>query len=204
MLRLFDPDQPLVVSVDASSTGLGTVLLQNGQPVSYSSVTLTDTQRRYVQIEKELLAAQFGRNRFRQYVYGQSVVVETDHKPLVGLLSKPIASSSLRIQRMRLQLQRFDYALICKPGKELHIADALSRAPNPALYEEDPSQHSDEHVHAVLGSVIPAADTRSRYAAATAEDPTLQLIQDLWAVAGRSTKGTVLYLPSRTGMCGTS
>ena len=179
VLRLYNPEQPLVVSVDASPTGLGAVLLQDGQPVSYASVTLTDTQKRYVQIEKELLAIQFGLNRFRQYIYGQSVVVESDHKPLVGLLTKPIASSSLRIQRMRLQLQRFDFVLTYKPGKDLHIADALSRAPHPALYEEDPSQNSNEHVHAILESVIPSVEVRSRYATATAEDPTLQLIQEL-------------------------
>jgi hypothetical protein len=29
--------------------------------------------------------------RLWQYVYGQKVLVESDHKPLVGLLDKPIA-----------------------------------------------------------------------------------------------------------------
>ena len=60
--------------------------MQEGQPVAFSSTILTPTQRRYCQIEKELLAVQFGLLRFRQYVYGQHAVVETDHKPLVGLL----------------------------------------------------------------------------------------------------------------------
>ncbi len=129
--------------------------------------------------EKELLAVQFGLNRFRQYIYGQSVIVESDHKPLIGLLAKPIAESTPRIQRMRLQLQRYDFVLTYKPGRDLHIADALSRAPQPNLYEDDPSQNSEEQVHMILESVIPAADTRSRYATATADDPTLQLIQDL-------------------------
>jgi len=66
VLRLYDPKRPLVVLVDASPTGLGAVLLQDGQPVSYSSVTLTETQKGYVQIEKELLAVQFGLDRFNQ------------------------------------------------------------------------------------------------------------------------------------------
>ena len=112
-------------------------MLQFNQPIAYSSTSLTETQKRYFQIEKELLAVQFGLMRFRQYVYGQMVVVESDHKPLVGLLDKPIASCSPRIQRMRLLLQRFDFKLIYKPGKEFFIADTLSRAPSPSLFDDD-------------------------------------------------------------------
>jgi len=93
VLRLFDVNKPVIVSVDASPIGLGAVLLQEGQPVAFSSTTLTATKRRYCQIEKELLAIQFGLMRFRQYVYGQHFVVESDHKPLVGLLDKPIAAT---------------------------------------------------------------------------------------------------------------
>ena len=140
VLRLFDHSQPVVVSVDASPIGIGAVLLQSGQPVAYSSTSLAETQKRYFQIEKELLAIQFGLLRFKQYVYGQTVVVETDHKPLVGLLEKPIASCSPRIQRMRLQLQQFDFKLVYKPGKDLFIADTLSRAPSPNLFNDDVTQ----------------------------------------------------------------
>jgi len=80
---------------------------------------------------------------------------------------------------MRLQLQRHDFVVTYKPGKDLHIADALSRAPQPVLYADDPTQYSDEIIHAVVESVMPAADTRSRYAKATTNYPTLQLVQDL-------------------------
>ena len=56
VLRLFDPAVPVTVSVDASPFGVGAVLLQAGQPVESASRTLTETQRRYAQKEKELLA----------------------------------------------------------------------------------------------------------------------------------------------------
>ncbi|XP_045028011.1 uncharacterized protein LOC123471141 [Daphnia magna] len=179
VLRLFDHSLPLVVSVDASPVGIGAVLLQGGQPIAYSSTSLTVTQKRYFQIEKELLAVQFGLLRFRQYIYGQMVVVESDHKPLVGLLDKPIASCSPRIQRMRLQLQRFDFQLVYKPGKELFIADTLSRAPSPLLFCDDVTQDCEEQVHAVLNLVIPEDSTRVKFAAATAADPTLLLIKEI-------------------------
>ena len=179
VLRLFDVDKPVVVSVDASPIGLGAVLLQEGQPVAFSSTTLTVTQRRYCQIEKELLAIQFGLMRFRQYVYGQRVVVESDHKPLVGLLDKPIAECSPRIQRMRLQLQRFDFQVVYKPGKELFIADTLSRAPSPRLFDDDVTADFEEQVHHVITSIAPAESTRHRYAEATSSDPALRLLKSV-------------------------
>ena len=49
-----------MLQCDASDTGLGATLLQNGQPVAYASRSLTHTERDYAQIEKELLAIVFG------------------------------------------------------------------------------------------------------------------------------------------------
>ena len=45
------PSEPIVVECDASKTGIGSVLLQNGQPVMYISRALTRTQQRYPKIE---------------------------------------------------------------------------------------------------------------------------------------------------------
>jgi hypothetical protein len=46
----------VLLSVDASSKGLGAVLIQDEKPVVYDSGALTETQQRYSQIEKETLA----------------------------------------------------------------------------------------------------------------------------------------------------
>lgn len=48
----YNPNIPLVLSVDSSKSALGAVLMQNKQPIAYSSKTLTATQERYAQIEK--------------------------------------------------------------------------------------------------------------------------------------------------------
>jgi hypothetical protein len=55
---------------------------------------------------------------------------------------------------MRLQLQRFDFKLIYKPGKELFIADTLRRAPSPRLFTDDVTQDCEEQVRAVLDLVF--------------------------------------------------
>ena len=53
VLRYYDPKKDLVMSVDASSKGLGSVILQEGQPIAYASRALTKAQQNYAQIEKE-------------------------------------------------------------------------------------------------------------------------------------------------------
>lgn len=98
-------------------------------------------------------------------------------KPLVGFLDKSEAECSPRIQRMRMQLQRFDFRFVYKSGRELFIVDPLSRADLPALFNDDVTGGCQEQMHAVLDQIIPLHDTRSRYAQATAEDPALRLVK---------------------------
>ncbi|XP_052756325.1 uncharacterized protein K02A2.6-like [Galleria mellonella] len=130
VLALYCERTPVVVSVDASSVALGAVLLQDGRPVEFASLTLTDTQTRYAQIEKEMLAIVFAAERFRQYIYGRSdVTVHTDHKPLETLFNKPLVSVPARLQRMMMRVQGYDFKVVYTPGKYIYIADTLSRAP---------------------------------------------------------------------------
>ena len=56
VLRFYDPDKELSIQCDASQTGLGVALLQDGQPLAFVSRALTDTETRYAQLEKEMLA----------------------------------------------------------------------------------------------------------------------------------------------------
>lgn len=62
--------EELTLQCDASLTGLGASLLQNGQPIDFASRALTDAETRYAQIEK-MLAILFG---LHQYTYGRSVI----------------------------------------------------------------------------------------------------------------------------------
>ena len=67
----FDRDKVSVIQVDASEKGLGAVLLQDKKPIAYASKSLTDADKRYANIERELLAVVFGAERFHTYVYGK-------------------------------------------------------------------------------------------------------------------------------------
>ena len=129
VLQFFDPKKPSVLQVDASQYGIGATLLQSGLPVAYASATLSETQQRYSQIEKELLSIVFGCEKFSNYLYFTKFTIENDHKPLVGLLKKPISSLSPRLQKMVLKLMKYQFVLKHVPGKQMYLADALSRAP---------------------------------------------------------------------------
>ena len=73
-LGYFDIDVPTQVTANTSPVGLGAVLTQkqkNGLSVMcYASRSLTDTERRYSQTEKEVLALIWAWEKFHPYVYG--------------------------------------------------------------------------------------------------------------------------------------
>ena len=87
-LQFYDSTKPLTLQVDASTRGLGAALLQEKGPVAFASKALTETEYRYSNIEREMLGIVFGLERFHHYVFGRSVLVETDHKPLESIVQK--------------------------------------------------------------------------------------------------------------------
>ena len=88
MLKYFDPLKPIVLECDVSGTGIGGMLLQDGQPVTFVSQALTDTQRRYSNIEHELLTVVVTIQNLHHYIFRCQFSVHTDHSPLVNLFQK--------------------------------------------------------------------------------------------------------------------
>ena len=131
VLAHYDVIADTKISADASSYGLGAVLLQyhsdTWKPVAFASHSLTDTEHRYAQIEKEALALTWACERFSEYVLGKQIQLETDHKPLVPILgNKSLDSLPPRVLRFRLRLMKFQYTIKHVPGKELYTPDTLS------------------------------------------------------------------------------
>ena len=105
---------------------MGAALLQDQGPVAYASKALNETQKKYATIEKELLAVVFTCKRFHQYIYGKPIHVESDHKPLQVIFTKPLSQAPSRLQKMLMQLQEYDITLTYKKGTDMYLADALS------------------------------------------------------------------------------
>ncbi|KAK6184246.1 hypothetical protein SNE40_006752 [Patella caerulea] len=167
VLALFNPGLNTKISADSSSYGLGAVILQchdnDWRPVAYASRSLTETEQRYAQIDKEALAVVWACEKFEDYILGQrSFVIETDHKPLVPLLgTKDLDCLPIRIQRYRLRLMRYSYDIVHVPGKNLYIADTLSRAPHAKAIYDDLIFQNDTcvYVHSIMNH-LPASDKR--------------------------------------------
>lgn len=139
-------------------------------------MTVTVCQRRYGQIERELLAIVYGCEKFNQYVYGKNIQVESDHKPLESIFKKPLHQAPMRLQRMFLRLQRYSLKVTYRPGKELHIADALSRA---FLNEKNEELLEKELEVNMITHHLPMSEEKlHKFRAATAEDPEMQLLKD--------------------------
>lgn len=116
-MALYSTRAQTTVSADASSYGLGAVLLQRQEdgtmkPVAYASRALTETERRYAQIEKEALAITWACERFSDFLIGIEFYIETDHKALVPLLgSKNLDELPPRVQRLKMRLMRYTYTI---------------------------------------------------------------------------------------------
>ena len=129
LLRYYNRNLPVTVQADASLRGLGACLIQhNGedQLIAFASKSLTDAETRYANIERELLAIVFACQCFSTYLLGRSFVAETNHKPLEMIAMKNLANVPPHLQRMLLELQRYDVTIKYRPGKEMQLADALS------------------------------------------------------------------------------
>ena len=167
VLALYDPSLETVVSADASSFGLGAVLLQKQptgelKPVAYVSRSMSPTEQRYAQIEKEALAFTWACERFSTYLVGLRFHIETDHKPLVPLFSsKRLDELPVRVQRFRLRMMRYNFSISHVPGKHLVTADALSRAPvgQPTTDDEELQKDTTVYVRQVM-ETIPVVEQR--------------------------------------------
>jgi hypothetical protein len=171
VMAYFDPNKPTEVHVDASPVGLGAILTQNNRVISYASRALTDTEQRYSQTEREMLAVVFGVEHFHLYLFGSSFTMITDHKPLLGII-KSQKPATARIDRLRLRLMPYEMKLQYQPGRDdLNPADYLSRHPR------RPTKHdnaSEAYINYVTKNAVPKSMTLEEVQTATQRDKTMK------------------------------
>ena len=161
------------IVADAGPTGIGAVLtqLQDGlwRVISYTSRNLTDIERRYSQTEKEALALVRACERFKLYVFGREVELETDHKPLQCIYNKS-SKPCARIERWVLRLQGYNFKVIYRPGKT-NIADALSRLNS--VNQKDCSGEGADFLRVLAQEGTPVAMTAKEVERESENDPEL-------------------------------
>lgn len=175
-LGYFDVKDRTQIYADASPVGLGTVLLQfkqsGPQVIAYASRSLTATEKRYAQTEKEALALVWAIERFHYYIFGKEFELVTDHKPLeiiFGPRSKPCA----RIERWVLRIQSYKYKVIYKPGKS-NIADPLSRL---VEWEKVSEPNSDTYIQWIISHAEPKAIKIEQIELESSLDEIIQLVK---------------------------
>ena len=176
VLRYYNLQEEVTLQCDASQFGLGAAIMQGGQPLAFASRALTGAESRYAQIEKELLSIVFAAERFEPYVYGRDKVrVETDHKPLEFIFKKPLNSAPKRLQRMLLRLQKYNLQVVYKKGKEMFLADTLSRAylPEVNVCDHDHDLEAIDH----KDNLAVSAERCQQISHASADDPVLQQLR---------------------------
>ena len=82
----------------------------NLRPVFYASKTLTATESNYSNIEREMLGVIFSVLHFKHFTYGREVYIITDHKLLITLFAKKLATTSPRLSRMLIKI--LDYVVV--------------------------------------------------------------------------------------------
>lgn len=107
ILTHYDQNKEIRLTTDASDYGIGamiTHIMEDGseKPIAFASRTLSSTEKRYSQIEKEGLSIIFGLNKFNQYLYGREFGLVTDHKPLVTIFHPKRGIPQFSANRLRI------------------------------------------------------------------------------------------------------
>lgn len=129
LLSFYELNKDLTLQCASSKTRLGVAFLESGKAIASASRTLTGTETRYTQIEKEIIAFVVWLEKFYQYNYGQDVTIQSNHKQL-EIIKKThwTQHSSTYSTRMLLRLQKYSTKLECQPWKEMHLANTIKQA----------------------------------------------------------------------------
>ena len=129
-LYIVDFNKPFVIHVDASGHTVSGILSQPDEqmterPVAFISKKLNKTQQMWSTIEKETYATIWALQHFRNWIFGKTVTLYTDHNPITYLTEA--APKSAKLMRWALAVQEYDVKFCYKAGKNNVAADCLSR-----------------------------------------------------------------------------
>ena len=170
--------------------------------LSHSSAqALTETQKHYSNIERELLAVVIVIKHLHHYVFGRQFMVNTNHAPLVNLFEKCLNDTSPHLQRLLLRLSQYEMNVQYVTSKCVLIGDCLSCLIDHTSAREDESLNLQI---ADLG-VEPVKIDWQNIRKFTMVDPTLvylaKTIQNGWPETGKKLENDVKpYFQQRYGI----
>lgn len=177
-ITYFDNRKDTFLFTDASPYGISAIVLQksptekHAKIVSFSSRALTKTEMNYAQIERECLALVYGCERNRLYLLGRQFTAYNDHKALVNILNNPKSTIPLRIERLTLRLQGYQFVLKHVKSDD-NISDYPSRHPYDTA-DESVAETTEEYVNQLAEYSCPNALTLDNIRQATKYDKLCQ------------------------------
>ena len=131
VLAIYNPDLPTEVHTDASSVGLGAMLIQMDnnvkRVVSYYSRKTTAEEEKYHSYDLETLAVVTALRVYRVYLLGIKFTVVTDCSAIRATAAKKDIQP--RVARWWVYLQDYDFEVVYRPGVRVKHVDYLSRNP---------------------------------------------------------------------------
>jgi hypothetical protein len=180
VLAYFNTRIPSEIIVDASPVGLAAILVQRyendvSRIIAFASKSLSATEQRYSQLEREALAVLWGCQYFHIYIFGKPVTVLSDHKPLVAIFNNSISHRNTRLERWNLKLAPYNATIKHIPGAT-NPADYLSRHPMDIGHDTVATKTAEQHVNFITASSIPKSMTLSEVQEASEADPEIQAV----------------------------
>lgn len=134
-LTHYDPAKKIIVAADASSYGMGAVIMHEmpdgtQRPIMHASSSFNKAEKEYPQIQREALALKFAVTKFHKFIYGRRFELHTDHQPLLAIFGSkdgiPVYTAN-RLQRYALTLLAYDFEVKYINTKSFAYADFISR-----------------------------------------------------------------------------
>jgi len=126
---------PFIVETDASGSGMGAVLTQEGHPISFFSKQFCPKLMNASTYVRELAAITSAVKKWRQYLLGHKFIIVTDHQSLRELMDQTVQTPEQH--RYLARLLGYDFMIQYRAGRAKVVADALSR-----IHEDSPASLS--------------------------------------------------------------
>ncbi|XP_062542266.1 uncharacterized protein K02A2.6-like [Armigeres subalbatus] len=180
-LGYFSENDETILYTDASPNAIGAVLVQerNGKHpriISFASKTLTDTEKKYAQNQREALGAVWAVEHFSYFLLGRHFTLRTDASGVTFIFNRSRENSKRALTRAdgwALRLSPYDYSIEYVKGVD-NIADPSSRLyeGNDGPFDEVSSPWEVAHIEANVVGFI----TENEIKECTRKDETLQLV----------------------------